>query len=72
VDLVHETANWAALRSMVDPWTKHDRSSSECRLADATEAQSSTWEDKKEECCSGILTMRSDGDGALVTWPATR
>jgi hypothetical protein len=67
VDLVHETVNRATLRSTVDPWSERDRSSPECGLAGATEAQSSTREDRKEEACLGILTVRLDGDGALVT-----
>jgi hypothetical protein len=72
VDLVHEMVNRATLRSMVDPQTECDRSSPECGLASATEAQTSTQEDQKEEACSGIRTVRSDGDGALTTWPAPR
>jgi hypothetical protein len=72
VDLVHETVKRATLRSTVDPQTERDQSSPECGLVGATEAQSSTREDEKEEACSGILTVRSDGDGALASWPATR
>jgi hypothetical protein len=72
VDLVHETVNRATLRSTVDPRTERDQSSPECGLAGATEAQSLMQEDQKEEACSGILTMRSDGNGALATWPAAR
>jgi hypothetical protein len=72
VDLVHETVNRVALRSTVDPRTERDRSSPECGLTGAIEARSSMWEDQKEEGCSGILTVRSDGDGALATWSATR
>jgi hypothetical protein len=72
VDLVHETVNRAALRSTVDPRIEHDQSSPECGLASATEALSSTREDQKEEGCSGILTVRSDGDGVLTTWPTKR
>jgi hypothetical protein len=72
VDIVHKTVTRATLQSTVDPWTERDRSSSECGLAGAIEAQSSTREDQKEEACSGILTVRSDGDGALTTWPVAR
>jgi hypothetical protein len=72
VDLVHETVNRATLWSTVDPWIERDRSSPECGLTDATEARISMWEDQKEEACSGILTVRSAGDGALATWPAAR
>jgi hypothetical protein len=72
MDLVHETVHRATLRLMVDPWTEPDRSSPECGLAGAIEARSSTREDQKEEACSGILTVRLDGDGALATWPAAR
>jgi hypothetical protein len=67
MDLVHETVNRVALWSMVDLRIENDRSLQECGLIGAIEAQSSTREDKKEEGCSGILTMRSDGDGALMT-----
>jgi hypothetical protein len=72
VDLVHEMVNPATLRSTVDPRTEHDQSSLECGLVGAIEAQSSTQEDEKEEGCSRILIVRSDGDGALATWQATR
>jgi hypothetical protein len=72
VDLVHETVNRATLRSTVDPRTERDRSSPECGLAGVTEAQGSMREDQKEEGCLGILTVWSDGDGALATWSATR
>jgi hypothetical protein len=65
MDLVHETVNRATLRSMVDPWIEPDQSSPQCGLAGATEAQSSTREDQKEEAWSGILTVRSNGDGRL-------
>jgi hypothetical protein len=43
VDLVHETANRAALRSTVDPRTKRDRSSSECGLVDVPMRGTSLW-----------------------------
>jgi hypothetical protein len=72
MDLVHETVNRVALRSMVDPRTECNWSSPKCRLVGATEAQSSTREDQKEEGSSGILTVRSDGDRALMTWATTR
>jgi hypothetical protein len=72
VDLVHETVNRATIRSTVDPWSERGQSSPECGLAGATEAQSSMREDQKEEACSGILTVRSDGDGALATRPTAR
>jgi hypothetical protein len=72
VDLVHEMVNRVVLRSTVDPRIEHDRGSPECGLIGATEAWNSMREDQKEEGCSGILTVRSDGDGALATWPATR
>jgi hypothetical protein len=72
MDLVHETVNRAALRFAVDPRIECGWSSPECGLTGATEAQGSTREDQKEEGCSGILIVRSDGDGVLATWPAMR
>jgi hypothetical protein len=72
VDLVHKTVNRAALQLTVDSRTERDQSSLECGLASAIEARSLTREFQKGEGCSGILTVRSDGDGELTTWPATR
>jgi hypothetical protein len=72
VDFVHEMVNRAVLWSTMDLRTECDQSSPDCGLTSATKARSSTREVQKEEDCSGILTVRSDGDGALATWPVMR
>jgi hypothetical protein len=64
---------WTGRRwSTVDSGRRWPRSSPELTPGSISRCQTSPQEDQKEEGCSGNLTAKLDGGGALVTWPATR
>jgi hypothetical protein len=66
VDLVHETANRAALRSTVDPRTKRDRCSSECGLVNVPMRGTSLWRRGEQVKGTGVPTSVGTRQGGLV------
>jgi hypothetical protein len=56
----------------VDSGWRRPRGKPELTSGGISGHQTSLREDQKEEGCSGNLTVKLDGGGALVTWPMTR
>jgi hypothetical protein len=56
----------------VDSGWRRPRGKPEVTSGGISGRQTSLREDQKEEGCSGNLTVKLDGGGALATWPMTR